>query len=76
MAYIENECYICKNKRNVPGNAHIACINKDPEMTGDSYGIQNGWFFYPYIFDPTWMTKKCNNFEVNTKMVVDIITED
>ncbi len=58
-----NDCYDCKSKRNVPGNCHIECINPDKDMTGSEHGIKNGWFIYPALFDPTWMTKKCNNFE-------------
>lgn len=60
---IQNECYHCKHKRNVPGNAHIRCIDPDVEMTADEHGIKNGWFIYPSLFDPVWKTKKCSNFE-------------
>lgn len=58
-----NECYDCIHKRSVPGNAHIRCAKPDKQMTGDSHGIRNGWFIYPLLFDPTWKTKDCNNFE-------------
>lgn len=59
-----NECYHCSHKRDIPGNAHIKCVHPDHLMTGDKFGIQNGWFFYPIIFDPIWKTKKCNNFKL------------
>jgi hypothetical protein len=72
----EGDCYICKSKRDVPGNAHIQCANPDSEMTGDSYGISQGWFLYPLIFDPVWMTSKCNNFELDTEKVKAVITEE
>ncbi len=58
-----NECWSCKSKRPVPGNAHIRCDNPDPEMTGDKHGVEHGWFFYPGCFDPTWKTKMCTNFK-------------
>ncbi len=58
-----NDCYDCKSKKSVLGSCHIECINPDKDMTGNEYGIKNGWFIYPALFDPTWMTKKCNNFE-------------
>ena len=58
-----NNCYECKNKRNIPGNCHISCAKPDNKMTGKAYGIINGWFFYPYNFDPIWSAKKCSNFE-------------
>jgi hypothetical protein len=57
-----NECWYCKEKREVPGNCHIRCNNPDKEMTGNSHGIKNGWFWYPSCFDPVWKTKKCDNF--------------
>lgn len=60
---MKSNCYNCKNKRSVPGNAHIKCVKPDPNMTGDPHGIKNGWFIYPLLFDPTWMTKDCCNYE-------------
>lgn len=56
-------CYNCIYMREVPGNAHIRCVNPDPNMRGDKYGISNGWFIYPSLFDPILGTKKCVNFE-------------
>jgi hypothetical protein len=50
----------------VPGNCHIACSNPDMHMTGNKHGIVNGWFFYPVLFDPIWMTKECSNYEEQT----------
>ena len=58
-----NDCWKCKNKENVPGNCHIKCNKPDSKMTGNAHGIKNGWFFYPFLFDPIWATKKCCNFE-------------
>jgi hypothetical protein len=60
-----NDCWHCKHQREVTGNAHIMCVNPDPDMTGDSHGIKKGWFMYPLLFDPIWTTKKCVNFENN-----------
>ena len=56
------ECYTCQHKRSVPGNCHIKCAEPDPDMTGNDHGIANGWFIYPMLFDPTWKTKLCANF--------------
>ena len=57
------ECYYCEYRRNVPGNAHIQCLEPDFQMTGDEHGIKSGWFIYPLLFDPTWKTKLCANFK-------------
>ena len=60
---VKNDCYKCVHRRNVPGNCHIECVNPDIDMTGDPHGIKQGWFMYPILFDPSWMTSKCKNFE-------------
>ena len=57
-----SECYKCKHKREVPGDAHIACANPDPNMSGNPHGIRNGWFLYPLLFDPVWKERICGNF--------------
>ena len=57
-----NECYKCYHKRNIPANHHIQCINPDENMKGDEHGIKQGWFYYPFCFDPIWKLEKCNNF--------------
>lgn len=58
-----DECYACKHKRSVPGNAHIRCVNPDPDMKGHAVGLAGGWFIYPILFDPTWKERDCQNFE-------------
>lgn len=58
----KSDCYKCTNRRTIPGNCHSECAKPDPEMKGNPHGIKNGWFFYPYNFDPIWMAKECNNF--------------
>lgn len=60
-----NECWRCKYKRGIPGDAHIRCTNPDPEVEGYPHGIKNGWFTYPSYFDPIWKIKDCNNFDLN-----------
>lgn len=58
----KNECYHCKHKREVPGNAHISCNNPDKNMRGYEHGIRNGWFMYPLLFDPVWKLDFCSNY--------------
>lgn len=60
---IANECYLCRHRRKVPGDAHLQCAKPDPEMTGRRWGVSNGWFLYPINFDPIWKAKLCCNFE-------------
>jgi len=70
---MRNECYHCKHRRNVPGNAHIECVKPDVDMIGNQHGIENGWFFYPFLFDPRWKEKICNNYE-NTESVEAVVS--
>ena len=58
-----SECYSCKHRRNIAGDAHISCAKPDPYMEGNEHGIIHGWFFYPFNFDPVWKTKLCDNYE-------------
>lgn len=55
-------CFECGHKRNVPGNCHIECANVKARVEGDKHGIRNGWFFWPLLFDPTWLVS-CDGFE-------------
>ena len=57
-----NECHYCLHRREVAGNAHIRCANPDPKVQGESHGIVNGWFMYPWLFDPVWKSNLCQNF--------------
>ena len=56
---VKPNCYTCVFKGVVPGNAHISCSNWKATVTGDPYGIKNGWFIWPFLFDPTWL-RSCN----------------
>lgn len=58
-----NECFSCEHRRSIPGDCHIQCSNPDSKMTGAEWGINNGWFLYPYEFDPVWKKKFCTNFK-------------
>ena len=69
MSSLENNCNECKFSRDVPGNCHIRCVNPDADMTGAPHGIKQGWFMYPLLFDPTWMTSECKNFEPVSRAV-------
>ena len=57
------ECFSCCFRQNIPGDAHSRCSNPDPNMEGDRHGIINGWFSYPYNFDPVWKAVLCANYK-------------
>ena len=54
-------CYLCANRRDVPGACHSSCVANPAKVTGDPGGIRRGWFAWPYNFDPTWLVS-CNSF--------------
>jgi hypothetical protein len=56
------DCYNCKFRRDIPGDAHSCCSNSKAKVKGDSYGKGQGWFLWPFNFDPTWL-ESCNGFE-------------
>ena len=60
---MRDECWTCKHKEKVPGDAHIKCNKPDPNMKGNAHGRANGWFWYPLLFDPVWKEKDCDNYE-------------
>lgn len=54
-------CYECKYRRDLAGDCHSTCANKEAKVTGHAHGIRMGWFFWPYNFDPTWLVN-CDGF--------------
>ena len=54
-------CYECIHQRTLPGDAHSQCANRKAEVRGNPHGIKNGWFMWPYNFDPVWL-ESCNGF--------------
>ena len=56
------KCYGCAHRQNVPGDAHSACGNHEANVTALTHGIVEGWFFWPFNFDPVWLTS-CDGFQ-------------
>ena len=56
------DCYICKHRKEVPGDAHSSCANPKANVKGALHGIKSGWFLYPFSFDPVWL-ETCDGFE-------------
>ena len=62
------ECYLCKHKEDVPGNCYIKCNKPDSNMIGDKIGIKYNCFSYPFLFDPKWKTKFCDNYQIRGRV--------
>ena len=55
-------CKLCAYKRDIPGDCHFRCANEKAKVKGALPGIRNGWFNWPYSFDPIWLVS-CDGFE-------------
>ncbi len=44
----------------------MAVSTKELNIQGDPYGINNGWFNFPWSFDPTWL-RNCDGYEGKTR---------
>lgn len=55
-------CYKCKHRRDLSGDAHSKCANPRANVRGNPHGVRGGWFFWPLNFDPTWL-ESCDGFE-------------
>lgn len=58
----KKNCYKCIHRRDVPGDCHSSCVNENCKVTCMRYGYNQGWFLFPYNFDPVWLTS-CDGFE-------------
>ena len=60
------QCYNCKFRGTLYNSAHSKCNAEwrtPQEMPkGEDWGIKNGWFYFPYNYDPVWMNDKCVKF--------------
>jgi hypothetical protein len=41
----------------------LSCIRPDYQLKGNQHGIDNGWFSYPFDFDPIWILNECRHYE-------------
>lgn len=59
---MQSACYKCKYRGSLPGDTHSCCKNPLAFAIGDEYGVNSGWFFHPFNFDPIWL-KYCDGYE-------------
>lgn len=59
---VKPNCYKCQYRRPLSGDAHSGCVNEKASVVGAPHGIKNGWFFWPYNFDPVWLLE-CDGFD-------------
>ncbi len=74
MSLEKPNCYECKHRGTIPGNAHSTCNNSRADVKGDQYGRDSGWFYWPGNFDPVWLIS-CDGFEEKEKITNDSPTD-
>ena len=48
-------CNKCMFKQNIPGDTHVSCRRTLTKVIGiNQHGVSNGWFAFPFNFDPMW----------------------
>lgn len=56
-------CYSCAYCGTIPGSCHASCTyawsNDEKMPAGDTHGIKNGWYMFPFNYDPVWMDEEC-----------------
>ncbi len=55
------DCLNCTYVRSIPGDIHISCVNLKANVEGADIGVRNGYFDWPYNFDPRWLVK-CDGY--------------
>lgn len=55
-------CYNCIWRESLDDTHHSRCGNLNCQVKGSKHGIQKGWFFWPFNFDPIWV-EECDGFE-------------
>jgi hypothetical protein len=55
------DCYKCVHRLDIPGDCHSRCNNHGAKVTGHKQGVRQGWFNWPFNFDPVWLTT-CDGF--------------
>lgn len=65
-----HDCVHCRSNSFV-NSAHVHCTmywkyykkNKSAHPKGTEHAIKNGWWDFPYDFDPVWMTEDCKEYK-------------
>ena len=59
-----NACYDCAHRAGVFDSAHSECRHPqrvDLTIEAERRGQENGWFTWPWDFDPVWL-RECDGF--------------
>jgi hypothetical protein len=65
------KCRSCKFMQQLSFTHHIECTKKNIIVSGSTHGINNGWFLFPFNFDPIWL-EGCSGFRPKTEKLEDL----
>lgn len=55
-------CYKCEYRCDIAGDCHSQCLNMNAHVKGSEHGRRNGWFIWPWNYDPIWL-ESCDGFK-------------
>jgi hypothetical protein len=63
----QKQCFNCAYKMKIPRDAHISCLFAWGKAglnmpRGNPHGVMQGWYQFPFSFDPIWMVGECPAF--------------
>ena len=57
------DCHKCRYRGwGLSGSHHLGCCNPAAKVRGNAHGVRNGWFTWPFDFDPIWL-EACDGFQ-------------
>lgn len=64
----KTSCYKCVFRGSVPGSEHSSCtfqwsVDMENVPKGHTHAIKNGWWIFPWNYDPIWMKEDCTQFK-------------
>jgi hypothetical protein len=76
-------CFECEWSRTLAGSTHLSCYHpfvvQNPltanffmRIDANQHGIDNGWFLFPFDFDPTWLNSCVGFLEKGTEVLPEI----
>ena len=58
---LENTCWNCAYKEDVPGSAHVKCMRAWSDVKPPK-AKKTHWYVFPFNFDPIWQEEECNGW--------------
>jgi hypothetical protein len=76
------QCYGCVHRQAIPWSKHSTCLyfwqhkkemSDSPKRSVDAFAVENGWFDFPYDYDPVWFNEECVKFKLLHANLIETI---